>query len=92
MVFWSRSDFSAFVRACEKHGRDALAAITAEVEGKTEEEVRAYAVVFWKRYQELGDWEKVRRGGRGDLGVGRGMRGGFLGLLLIQRDGSSICV
>lgn len=36
---WSRRDFSAFVRACTKYGRNALSDVAREVEGKTEEEV-----------------------------------------------------
>lgn len=36
---WNRRDFSAFCRACEKYGREQLASIAAEIEGKTEEEV-----------------------------------------------------
>mmetsp|Transcript_40687 Transcript_40687/g.90456 ORF Transcript_40687/g.90456 Transcript_40687/m.90456 type:complete len:1088 (-) Transcript_40687:511-3774(-) len=56
---WSRRDFNAFVRACEKYGRQALTQIAAEIDGKTEEEVRQYAAVFWARYKELNDWEKI---------------------------------
>lgn len=33
------------------------------------EQVRSYARVFWSRYKELSDWEKVR--GRGEVGQGR---------------------
>jgi SWI/SNF-related matrix-associated actin-dependent regulator of chromatin subfamily A member 5 len=40
-----RSDFNAFVRACEKFGRENIPLIAAEVDGKTEEEVRKYAQV-----------------------------------------------
>ncbi|KAG1678034.1 hypothetical protein FOA52_000830 [Chlamydomonas sp. UWO 241] len=59
---WMRRDFHAFVRGCEKYGRDALALVAAEVEGKTEEEVREYAKVFWSRGEsELNDWEKVSK-------------------------------
>lgn len=36
-----------------------MADITREVDGKTEEEVREYAKVFWQRYKELNDWERV---------------------------------
>jgi SWI/SNF-related matrix-associated actin-dependent regulator of chromatin subfamily A member 5 len=44
-------DFGAFCRACEKYGRENLSQIAAEVEGKTEDEVRRYAQV---RVSELG--------------------------------------
>ncbi|KAG2500855.1 hypothetical protein HYH03_001616 [Edaphochlamys debaryana] len=56
---WTKRDFNAFVRACEKYGRENVPQIAAEVDGKTEDEVRAYAKVFWKRHRELADWEKV---------------------------------
>ncbi|EIE25592.1 hypothetical protein COCSUDRAFT_46779 [Coccomyxa subellipsoidea C-169] len=56
---WNRRDFNAFVRACEKYGRNSLAEITREVDGKTEEEVSTYSKTFWKRYKELSDWERV---------------------------------
>lgn len=58
---WSRKDFNAFVRACEKYGREAVPQIAAEIEGKTLDEVQKYSEVFWKRYQELNDWEKVMK-------------------------------
>eukprot|EP00798_Chlamydomonas_sp_ICE-L_P028324 gene28324-31441_t len=56
---WTRRDFNAFVRAIEKFGRSNLTAIASEVDGKTEEDVRSYSKVFWQRYKELNDWEKV---------------------------------
>ncbi|KAF5841595.1 P-loop containing nucleoside triphosphate hydrolase protein [Dunaliella salina] len=56
---WTRKDFNSFVRVCEKYGRDNVAQIATEIEGKTEEEVREYSKVFWARYKELSDWEKV---------------------------------
>lgn len=46
---WTRKDFNAFVRACERHGRRSIVEIAKEVEGKSEEEVRAYAKVFLER-------------------------------------------
>jgi SWI/SNF-related matrix-associated actin-dependent regulator of chromatin subfamily A member 5 len=42
---WNRREFNAFVRAVEKHGRNNLEAISAEVEGKTKEEVITYSKV-----------------------------------------------
>ena len=56
---WNRRDFNAFVRACEKWGRHDLSKICLEVEGKTEDEVKNYSHVFWERYQELNDWERI---------------------------------
>ncbi|EFN58004.1 hypothetical protein CHLNCDRAFT_34395 [Chlorella variabilis] len=55
---WMRRDFNAFVRACEKYGRASLADIARDIETKSEEEVRAYAKVFWERYTEINDHEK----------------------------------
>jgi SWI/SNF-related matrix-associated actin-dependent regulator of chromatin subfamily A member 5 len=35
------------------HGRTEYAAIAGEVDGKTEEDIRRYAGVFWRRVGEL---------------------------------------
>jgi SWI/SNF-related matrix-associated actin-dependent regulator of chromatin subfamily A member 5 len=51
-----------YVSACERHGRKAKQAIIADVSdatGHPEEEVRRYDKVFWKRYTEVQDWEKL---------------------------------
>ena len=56
---WKRADFNAFVRGCELFGRNDLASVTSEVEGKTEKEVAKYASTFFTRYKEIKDWEKV---------------------------------
>ncbi|KAJ4820885.1 chromatin-remodeling protein 11 [Rhynchospora pubera] len=56
---WTRRDFNAFVRACEKYGRNDIKSIATEVEGKTEEEVERYAAVFKQRYKELNDWDRI---------------------------------
>lgn len=56
---WSRRDFVAFVRACEKYGRDDLKSIASEIDGKTEEEVEKYSKVFWNRYSTLNDHERI---------------------------------
>ncbi|KAJ3330871.1 hypothetical protein HDU76_004637 [Blyttiomyces sp. JEL0837] len=55
---WTRKDFMAFIKANEKYGRENLDAIAAEIEGKSQEEVKAYSEVFWKRYKEIQDYEK----------------------------------
>ncbi|KAI9337226.1 SNF2 family N-terminal domain-containing protein [Obelidium mucronatum] len=55
---WTRKDFMSFIRSNEKYGRDNLDAISNDVEGKTPEEVRNYAQVFWLRHKDLQDWEK----------------------------------
>ncbi|KFK26100.1 hypothetical protein AALP_AA8G202800 [Arabis alpina] len=56
---WSRRDFNAFIRACEKYGRNDIKCIASEMEGKTEEEVERYAQVFKDRYKELNDYDRV---------------------------------
>ena len=56
---WSKREFNQFVRLNEKYGRDDLAAISKEVEGKTSKEVLDYAKVFWERFNELQDAERI---------------------------------
>lgn len=60
---WSRRDFTNFVKAAEKHGRDAFEDMSQEwpVEAvRTEAEVRAYSNAFWARGpSELAEWDKV---------------------------------
>ena len=56
---WSKKDFTAFVKACERFGRDRLQDIAADVEGKTLDEVKKYSKVFWARHQEIVDHEKI---------------------------------
>ena len=57
---WSRRDFNAFVRACERHGRTALTEIAKEIEGKSETEVREYAAIFFERGPtHLNDAERI---------------------------------
>ncbi|CAH8522821.1 unnamed protein product [Schistosoma turkestanicum] len=55
---WSKRDFQQFIKANEKHGRDDLEAISVDVEGKTPDEVKRYARVFWTRCNELQDVDK----------------------------------
>lgn len=63
---WSKKDFTSFINACAKYGRNNLQAIASEVEGKTLEEVKKYSKVFWARYKEIADYErqiaKIERG------------------------------
>ena len=56
---WTRRDFNQFIKANEKYGREDLENIAKEVEGKTPEEVEAYAEVFWERYQDLTDSDRI---------------------------------
>jgi hypothetical protein len=51
-----RRDFNAFVRACEKYGRAALADIARDVENKSEEEVIGCGWVRLGGFGCLGGW------------------------------------
>ncbi|KAI5798075.1 SNF2 family N-terminal domain-containing protein [Pyronema domesticum] len=55
---WSRKDFLNFIALSAKHGRKSIAAIAADLESKTEKEVKEYSKVFWTRYKEMPNWEK----------------------------------
>ncbi|CAD5224172.1 unnamed protein product [Bursaphelenchus okinawaensis] len=56
---WSRKEFSVFQKSCEKYGRKDYAAIAKEIGTKTEDEVQKYSEVFWKRYKEIKDWDRI---------------------------------
>ncbi|KDQ18160.1 hypothetical protein BOTBODRAFT_63862 [Botryobasidium botryosum FD-172 SS1] len=57
---WSRRDFQQFVRGMEKWGKYDYAGISKEIDAdKSEADVKGYAEVFWKRYEELSDWQRV---------------------------------
>ena len=56
---WLKRDFWAFVRGCEKFGRDNLEEIVKEIETKTFDEVKEYSDVFWQRYKEISDHETI---------------------------------
>merc|ERR1719168_123572 len=56
---WSKRAFNQFIRLNEKYGRDDIENISGEVEGKTVEEVKDYAKVFWERCSELQDCDKI---------------------------------
>ncbi|KAA8898562.1 hypothetical protein TRICI_006517 [Trichomonascus ciferrii] len=55
---WSKRDFTNFIHQCAKHGRDNYAAIAKEFDDKTEEDIRKYSEVFWKRYEEIEGYER----------------------------------
>ena len=62
---WSRREYQAYVRACEKHGRADLESIHSELQNvethypKSLEDVKKYSKVFWERINELNDSERV---------------------------------
>jgi SWI/SNF-related matrix-associated actin-dependent regulator of chromatin subfamily A member 5 len=55
---WSKRDFQAFVRACARWGRRDLDNIYKDIDGKTDEEIKSYAKVFWERFSELNESDK----------------------------------
>ncbi|KAF8523173.1 P-loop containing nucleoside triphosphate hydrolase protein [Hysterangium stoloniferum] len=59
---WSKRDFQQCVKAVEAHGRDAPDEVLAqEMKHKIAEEVKAYAKVFWKRWRELEDFQRLEQ-------------------------------
>ena len=56
---WNKRDFGLFIKACEKYGRDALEQIAGDIDAKTLPEVKEYSKVFWKKYKEVPDWERI---------------------------------
>ncbi|KAJ3339553.1 hypothetical protein HDU91_001005, partial [Kappamyces sp. JEL0680] len=56
---WSKRDFNNFLKGQEKYGKTNFEAIAAEIEGKTTAEVEEYSKVFWARFKELGDSDKI---------------------------------
>lgn len=55
---WTRRDFTAFIQACAKFGRNSLTAIASEFPEKTMDEVREYAVAFWKNYTQIEGYDR----------------------------------
>ncbi|CAI4228885.1 unnamed protein product [Auanema sp. JU1783] len=56
---WNKRDFQHFVRACEKYGRHDIENIAREIETKNFDEVEAYVKIFWERFDELHESEKI---------------------------------
>lgn len=56
---WNRRDFQHFIKGAENNGRIAYSAIAMDIDTKTEKEVREYGEVFWRRYEELSDWQRL---------------------------------
>lgn len=55
---WNRRDFQQFINGSAKYGRDNSEGISEEVDGKDVDEIKAYAKVFWKKYELIKDWQK----------------------------------
>uniref|UniRef100_A0AAF5D643 Uncharacterized protein n=2 Tax=Strongyloides stercoralis TaxID=6248 RepID=A0AAF5D643_STRER len=56
---WGKKEFNNFVKACEKYGREEYEAIASEIGTKTCEEVVEYSKVFFLRYKELQEGNKI---------------------------------
>jgi hypothetical protein len=58
-VDWTRRDFSKFIKANAKYGRDDIDNIKESVPGKTAQEVIQYSAVFWERCYELKSLNRI---------------------------------
>uniref|UniRef100_A0A0N5AGX8 SWI/SNF related, matrix associated, actin dependent regulator of chromatin, subfamily a, member 5 n=1 Tax=Syphacia muris TaxID=451379 RepID=A0A0N5AGX8_9BILA len=56
---WTRREFQQFVKANEKYGRNDLENIAKEIDTKTLAEVEEYAKLFWERFEDLTDHERI---------------------------------
>ncbi|KAJ1918184.1 chromatin remodeling complex Adenosinetriphosphatase [Mycoemilia scoparia] len=56
---WNRRDFTNFVKALERYGRNNINKIMHDVEGKDPKRVKEYHKVFWSRYKELADADRL---------------------------------
>jgi hypothetical protein len=50
---WTKRHFQLFIKGLVEHGKDNFAGIAEMIGDRTEEEVKEYSEVFWKRYKEL---------------------------------------
>ncbi|KAI9714626.1 MAG: hypothetical protein M1828_001163 [Chrysothrix sp. TS-e1954] len=55
---WNRRDFQQFINGSAKYGRNNFEGIEREVDGKSLQQIRAYAKVFWKKHREIEHFEK----------------------------------
>lgn len=55
---WNRRDFTHWVQAAGKHGRDNHEAIAAEFDDKSVADVKQYSADFWKNYKKIEGWER----------------------------------
>ncbi|CAD8176649.1 unnamed protein product [Paramecium octaurelia] len=56
---WNKQEFSDFITANEKYGKDAYEKIQEFVKSKTLDEVKAYAQAFWERIDGLSEKDKI---------------------------------
>jgi hypothetical protein len=50
---WKRNHFLALIKLLEKHGRDNLSRVAAELPEHSEEDISKYLAVFLERYNEV---------------------------------------
>ncbi|KAI5961124.1 ISW2 [Candida margitis] len=55
---WSRRDFTNFIHATAKYGRDAYTRIAKALGNKTKNDVKRYALNFWLKHQQIDGHEK----------------------------------
>jgi len=59
---WTRNDYSKFLKACERLGRDKIQQIADDIGTKTADEVKAYSDAFWaKGPQMIGDFDRCSK-------------------------------
>jgi SWI/SNF-related matrix-associated actin-dependent regulator of chromatin subfamily A member 5 len=56
---WSKREFINFYKACERHGRDNLEKVAEDMDTKSLEEVTQFADVFFRRYHEVSNGQKI---------------------------------
>lgn len=67
---WMKQDYYNFIKGCERFGRESFEKITALIETKTPDEVKAYSEVFWAKILELPDGERlVKNIEKGEQGI-----------------------
>lgn len=57
-ITWSRRDFTNFIHASARYGRDAYSQIAKSLGNKSEDEVMKYSTKFWDDYKEIEGYEK----------------------------------
>lgn len=57
---WTKRDFWAYIKACERYGRNNLDKIAEDLSDKSKEELERYGKVFWARIGELSDADKIQ--------------------------------
>lgn len=57
---WSRKEYVVFLKAIEHHGKDDYKSIAAEIESKSQAEVKAYSQVFWRNLSSLKDADRIQ--------------------------------